>query len=120
MTRITGAKKSSHTTKHTEKQTVKSLALDWNNIFILNKIRDEMKETFPWRVLQVETAEADDIIGTLCHRFGRTLKADDDEPILILSGDKDFGQLQKYANVEQFSPITKKWIPYQQSRSLLA
>lgn len=85
--------------------------LDWNNIFtILNKIRDEMKETFPWRVLQVETAEADDIIGTLCHRFGRTLKADDDEPILILSGDKDFGQLQKYANVEQFSPITKKWI----------
>ena len=85
--------------------------LDWNNIFtILNKIRDEMKETFPWRVLQVERAEADDIIGTLCHRFGRTLKADDDEPILILSGDKDFGQLQKYANVEQFSPITKKWI----------
>ena len=85
--------------------------LDWNNIFtILNKIRDEMKETFPWRVLQVKTAEADDIIGTLCHRFGRILKTDGDEPILILSGDKDFGQLQKYANVEQFSPITKKWI----------
>lgn len=85
--------------------------LDWNQIFtVLNKIRDELKEHFPWRVLQVETAEADDIIGTLCHRFGRTLKADGDEPILILSGDKDFGQLQKYANVEQFSPITKKWI----------
>ena len=85
--------------------------LDWNNIFtILNKIRDELKETFPWRVLQVETAEADDIIGTLCHRFGKILKADGVENILILSGDKDFGQLQKYANVEQFSPVTKKWI----------
>ena len=85
--------------------------LDWNNIFtILNRIRDELKETFPWRVLQVETAEADDIIGTLCHRFGKILKADGVENILILSGDKDFGQLQKYANVEQFSPVTKKWI----------
>ena len=85
--------------------------LDWNNIFtILNKVRDELKETFPWRVLQVETAEADDIIGTLCHRFGKILKADGVENILILSGDKDFGQLQKYANVEQFSPVTKKWI----------
>ena len=85
--------------------------LDWNNIFtILNKIRDELKETFPWRVLQIETAEADDIIGTLCHRFGKILKADGVENILILSGDKDFGQLQKYANVEQFSPVTKKWI----------
>lgn len=85
--------------------------LDWNNIFtILNKVRDELKETFPWRVLQVETAEADDIIGTLCHRFGKILKADGVENILILSSDKDFGQLQKYANVEQFSPVTKKWI----------
>jgi hypothetical protein len=85
--------------------------LDWNKIFtVLNTIRDELKEHFPWRVLQIETAEADDIIGTLCHRFGKILKADDVEPILILSGDKDFGQLQKYANVEQFSPITKKWI----------
>lgn len=85
--------------------------LDWNKIFtVLNNIRDELKEHFPWRVLQIETAEADDIIGTLCHRFGKILKADDVESILILSGDKDFGQLQKYANVEQFSPITKKWI----------
>ena len=85
--------------------------LDWNKIFtVLNTIRDELKEHFPWRVLQIETAEADDIIGTLCHRFGKILKADDVEPILVLSGDKDFGQLQKYANVEQFSPITKKWI----------
>lgn len=85
--------------------------LDWNKIFtVLNTIRDELKDNFPWRVLQIETAEADDIIGTLCHRFGKILKADDVEPILVLSGDKDFGQLQKYANVEQFSPITKKWI----------
>lgn len=85
--------------------------LDWSLIFeSLNKIRDELKETFPYRVLQVERAEADDIIGVLCKRFGTTLNNADSEKILVLSGDKDFGQLQKYANVEQFSPITKKWI----------
>ena len=55
-------------------------------------------------------AEADDIIATLCNRFGKTLKAEDDIDILIISGDKDFAQLQKYANVEQYSPVTKKWI----------
>ena len=32
------------------------------------------------------------------------------EKVLILSGDKDFIQLQKYPNVEQFSPILKKHV----------
>ena len=85
--------------------------LDWSMLFeCLNKIRDELKVNFPYKVLQVDRCEADDIIGVLCHRFGTTLNNEDSEKILILSGDKDFAQLQKYANVEQFSPITKKWI----------
>lgn len=85
--------------------------LDWGAIFdALNKIREELKEFFPYRVIQVDRAEADDIIGVIVDRFGVHLKNDDSEKILILSGDKDFGQLQKYVNVDQFSPITKKWI----------
>ena len=85
---------------------------DWNTIFeCLNKIRDELKETFPYRVIRVERAEADDIIGTLCHEHGVLgFMPGYAERILILSGDKDFSQLQKYANVEQYSPVTKKWI----------
>jgi len=94
--------------------------LDWNHIFgILNKIRDELKETFPYKVLQIDRAEADDIIGTLCHRFGKILKAEDDENILIVSGDKDFAQLQKYANVDQYSPMLKKWIRIENPESFL-
>ena len=94
--------------------------LDWNHIFsILNKIRDELKETFPYKVIQVDRAEADDIIGTLCHRFGKTLKAEDDKKILIVSGDKDFGQLQKYVNVDQYSPMLKKWIRISNPESFL-
>lgn len=80
--------------------------LDWNAIFTsLNKIRDELKEFFPYRVIQINSAEADDIIGTLCMRFGNT-----HDKILIVSGDKDFRQLQTYNNVEQYDPVRKTWI----------
>ena len=85
--------------------------LDWNLLFeCLNKIRDELKESFPYKVLQIPRAEADDIIGTLVKRYGVYLNNTTTERILIISGDKDFGQLQKYVNVDQYSPITKKWI----------
>jgi hypothetical protein len=85
--------------------------LNWQMIFdTLNKVKGEIKDNFPYRVLQVPRAEADDIIGTLVNRYGVYLNNEDAEKILILSGDKDFGQLQKYVNVEQFSPVNKKWI----------
>jgi hypothetical protein len=81
---------------------------DWNEIFTaLNNIRDEIRNNSPYKVIQVEHAEADDIIGTICHTHGQVLGGD---PILILSGDKDFQQLQEYSNVEQFSPILKKFL----------
>ena len=80
-------------------------SLDWTSIFeILNKIRDEIKENLPYRVLEVEGAEADDIIGVLTSRFSPS------ENILILSSDKDFIQLQKYRNVQQYSPILKRFL----------
>lgn len=81
---------------------------DWNEIFTaLNNIRDEIRENAPYKVIQVEHAEADDVIGTICHTHGQQLGGD---PILILSGDKDFQQLQEYSNVDQYSPILKKFI----------
>lgn len=86
-------------------------ALDWSAIFkALHKIRDELKDFFPYKVIRVPHAEADDIIGVLTTKHGVYLNNSDVEKILILSGDKDFAQLQKYTNVDQFSPITKKWI----------
>ena len=91
--------------------------LDWNNIFqSLNKIRDEIKDNFPYRTIQVESAEADDIIGTLCAEFGRELGGD---PILIISGDKDFVQLQKYTNVSQYDPTRKRWLRNQNPTEFL-
>ena len=77
---------------------------DWNVIFqCLNQIKTELVENFPYKVLEVDTAEADDIIGTLCKQIS-------DVPILILSGDKDFMQLQTNPQVKQYSPIQKRFI----------
>lgn len=86
--------------------------LDWHTIFtVLNGIRDDLRDQFPYKVIQIEHAEADDIIGTLCHKFGHLgITNGSAEPILILSSDKDFMQLQKYANVEQYSPMQKKFV----------
>ena len=74
---------------------------DWDAIFLcLNKIRDELRDNMPYKFMEVYGAEADDIIGVLCSEYS--------DEIMIISGDKDFIQLQKYPNVKQYSPITKK------------
>lgn len=84
--------------------------LDWNHLFnIIGKIRTELHEVFPYKVIHIEHCEADDIIGTVIHKYGTELNIGS-EPFLILSGDKDFIQLHRYANVSQFDPVRKKWI----------
>lgn len=97
--------------KASRKKAREQSALDWNLIFeSLNKIRDELKEFFPYKVIQIEKTEADDVIATICHKFGVYLKNSSTEKILILSSDKDFLQLQKFTNVEQYSPMQKKFL----------
>lgn len=83
-----------------------SSELNWTAIFeSLNLIRQELKDYFPYRVIQIDHAEADDIIATLCQKHGNT-----NEAIVIVSGDKDFQQLQQYSNVVQYDPVRKRWI----------
>lgn len=83
--------------------------LDWNTIFeTLNNIRDEIKEIFPYKVLEVEGAEADDVIASIVQHVAET--PSEFEHILILSGDKDFIQLQKHNFVKQYSPTLKKFV----------
>ena len=85
--------------------------LDWSAIFTsLNKIRSELREFFPYRLIQIETAEADDVIAVIVQQEGTELNTG--EPILILSGDKDYIQLHKYANVKQYDPTRKRWITH--------
>jgi 5'-3' exonuclease len=79
--------------------------LDWHLIFnILGNLKQELKDNFPYKVIDVDGAEADDIIGTLSARHSGT------EKVLILSSDGDFMQLQKYNNIKQYNPATKKFV----------
>jgi hypothetical protein len=79
--------------------------LDWHLIFdMLAKFKQELKDNFPYKVLDVEGAEADDIIGTLAPRQAAH------EKVLILSSDGDFLQLQNYPNVKQYNPSQKKYV----------
>ena len=95
-----------------------SSELDWHNLFnCLNKVRDELQEFFPYKFLMVDTAEADDIIGVLCHMHGKMLGSSD--PIMILSGDKDFMQLQKFTNVHQWDPVRKRKLATNDARLFL-
>lgn len=78
---------------------------DWGAIFdCLGKIKQELNDHSPYKVVEIETCEADDVVATLVQKFSATQK------IMILSSDKDFAQLQRYPNVEQYSPILKKFI----------
>ena len=77
---------------------------DWDSIFgVLNQIKEEIREFLPYKVVETHGAEADDVIAIVCKHY-------QSEKIMIVSGDKDFIQLQKYDNVSQYSPVTKKLV----------
>jgi len=87
---------------------------DWNSIFeALHLIRAELAEHFPYAVIDVDGAEADDVIAVLAE-YSQTMNTDglmpSAEPFLVLSGDHDFNQLQKWSNVKQYAPVQKKFI----------
>ena len=105
--------------KANRKKSRDSSELDWNSIFqALNSIREELKVFFPYKVIQIDTCEADDIIGVVVHEEGTELNSG--EPILVLSGDKDYIQLHKYANVKQYDPVRKRWISNSNPEKYLA
>lgn len=84
--------------------------MDWNKLFeSIHAIREEITNFFPYKVIYIERCEADDIIATIIHENGMELNTGA-EKFLILSGDKDFIQLHKYANVDQYDPVRKRWI----------
>ena len=95
--------------KASRKKTQKESTFDWGEAFrILNKIREEIAENFPYTVVRVDGCEADDVIGTLVTRNPDPNRDYDPEKIMIVSSDRDFLQLQKYKFVRQFSPLLKK------------
>lgn len=103
--------------KANRKKSRDNSSMDWVEIFrILHTVRDEIRDYLPYKVIHMEGVEADDIIASLVmetQEFGQ------DEPVMIISSDKDFIQLQKFKNVKQFSPIQKKMVTDKNPRTYL-
>jgi hypothetical protein len=91
--------------------------IDWKAVHaILDLIKAELAEYFPYRVIEIDGAEGDDVIGALCAEYGQLSPeyggefSLGGERILIVSRDGDFHQLHKYDNVSQWNPIDKKMV----------
>jgi len=103
--------------KFKRKDARKESKMDWNELFrITNMVLEEIKQNYPYKVVENQNCEADDIIAALVENtqeFGKH------EPVLIVSSDKDFAQLQKYDNVSQYSPMKKSFIKEEHPRKQL-
>jgi hypothetical protein len=90
--------------------------LDWGLIFdTLSEMRTDLVKYFPYKVLHIDRAEADDIIAVMTkyvqeNELVQEGLVEESQKILILSSDKDFKQLQLYPNVKQWSPMQKKYV----------
>jgi hypothetical protein len=91
--------------KHARRKGRDESTKDWTSLFqLIGEIREEIAQNFPYIVLHIDRVEADDIIAVLVKENHSK------EKIMIVSGDKDFIQLQKYPNVKQYAPIQKKFV----------
>lgn len=102
--------------KANRKKAREDSGFNWPLIFdTINLIKEELRTFFPFKVIEVEGAEADDIIATLAewsvdndHKEGSLIP--EPAPLLVISGDHDFIQLQKYSHVKQYSPMHKRFV----------
>lgn len=90
--------------------------LNWQLIFdTLSEMREDIKNHFPYRVVHVDRAEADDVIATMAkwvqtNDLVQEGLMEEPQKVLILSSDKDFKQLQAAWDVKQWSPMQKKYV----------
>lgn len=88
-----------------------SSKFDWNHIhYQIGQIISDLRDHFPIKVLRVEGAEADDIIGSLCAEYGHYGPPRGGEEILVVSGDKDMAQLLRYTNVYVYHPSKSMFV----------
>ena len=91
--------------------------IDWNSAFeCINALKQELRDTFPWIIIDLPGCEGDDVIGVMT-KYVRDNKTHQDgmfempEPVMIISSDGDMKQLHELDYVKQFSPIQKKLVP---------
>lgn len=75
--------------------------VDWAQLFqCIKTVEQELIEYFPYQVIQIRGAEADDVIGSLA-RYNN----EQNRYMMIVSGDKDFIQLQRTNLIRQYDNV---------------
>jgi hypothetical protein len=102
--------------KGSRKKNREASDLDWKLIFdTLSEMREDLSKYFPYRVIHVDRAEADDVIAVMTkwlqeNELIQQGLVEETQKVLILSSDKDFKQLQLFPTVKQWSPMQKKYV----------
>lgn len=111
--------------KYKRQQSRADSPLDWKMIFeSMDLLKQELSDFFPYPVINVEGAEGDDVIATMVKYYQENELVQDgleisSQPIMIISSDKDFVQLQRYPNVRQYSSIQKLFVKHPDPKAYL-
>ena len=98
--------------KASRKDSRKQSPIDWKEVFAsINVFKEELKENFPYKVIEVFGAEGDDVIATIAKN--------EQGPCIIIGSDKDYCQLLERDNVKQYSPTKKKFVEVENPREFL-
>ncbi len=85
---------------------------NWEQLHqIVSQFKHELKENLPYPFIEVQHAEADDVIYVLSTR--------NIKPFLIISSDKDFIQLQVKDWIKIFDPIRERWLSHESPKDFL-
>ena len=86
-----------------KKQRDKQSDIDWSQLFnTLNDYSIELRENLPFKIIQIQRSEADDIIAILCKEIIKGKK-------YIISNDEDFLQLCS-ENIKLYNPRKKEYV----------
>lgn len=89
--------------KASRKKTRDLSEVEWPKIFKgIDCLKQDLKQYFPYRTIEIEGAEADDVIATI--------SKNSKEKVLIVSADKDFLQLQYLPHISQYDYKHQRWL----------
>ena len=90
--------------KTSRKEAQQKMNVNWESVYnIVHTLKDEFREYLPYKILQCDKVEGDDIIATLIMRYNTEYPA-----MVIISRDKDFVQLQRFPNVQQYDFVSNR------------
>jgi len=88
--------------------------INWTDVYAMfDLVRLELMQNFPYKIVRVSCAEADDVIAVLSKEYQKY------EKCLILSSDHDFFQLQQFKNIDQYCLRKQKIVKEDNPREFL-